>query len=116
MILEKIFEKALAAPTTVTLDPTDSQFDALPIAFKSGGSYADLFRIISKVIEYMLDAAGALAIIYLVYSGILYITAAGNPDNAKKGLQGIINASIGVAVIVLFQFILNTVTKMANDI
>jgi Na+-driven multidrug efflux pump len=44
--------------------------------------------------------AGMIAFIYLVYSGILYLTAAGNPDSAKKGQQGIINAIIGIIIIV----------------
>lgn len=66
---------------------------------------ASVTLLATNVIEIMLFIAGIMAVIYLVYSGILYITAAGNPDAAKKGQQGILNAAIGIAVIVLSYFI-----------
>ncbi|PIX30025.1 hypothetical protein COZ63_01930, partial [Candidatus Berkelbacteria bacterium CG_4_8_14_3_um_filter_42_13] len=45
-------------------------------------------------------------VIYLIYSGIIYITAAGNPDAAKKGQQGVINAIIGIVIIIAVYFII----------
>jgi len=113
-MIEKIFQKALAAPAEI--NPNTNQFTPAEIQFKPGGSYNEVLAIVSKVIGYMLDVAGALAIIYLIYSGILYITAAGNPDNAKKGQQGLINAVIGIIVIALFQFILNSVINFTNGL
>ena len=53
--------------------------------------------------------AGALAFIFLVYSGILYLTAGGNPDAAKKGQQGILNAVIGIVIIIAAWAIINAV-------
>ncbi|MFA5024772.1 MAG: hypothetical protein WC523_07545 [Patescibacteria group bacterium] len=114
MIIGAIFERVIAGETVV--DPTTNQFIPANIVFKEGGNYDGVLNIISAVIGYMLDVAGALAIIYLIYSGILYITAAGNPDNAKKGQQGLINAVIGVIVIVLFRFILNSVVNFTNGL
>ncbi len=58
-------------------------------------------QLANTVINIMVYIAGILAVIYIVYSGILYITAAGNPDAAKKGQQGILYGAIGVAVIVI---------------
>ena len=70
--------------------------------------------VVSKVVSTLLIVAGALAVIYLIYSGILYITAAGNPDSAKKGQQGIINAIIGIVIIVLAYVILSAVVNLAK--
>lgn len=58
--------------------------------------------------------AGVAAFIYLVYSGILYISAAGNPDQAKKGQQGIINAVIGIIIVVLAFTIIKVVSNTAT--
>jgi hypothetical protein len=44
----------------------------------------------------------------------LYVTAAGNPDQAKKGQQGLINAVIGIIVIVLAYVILTAIANTAN--
>ena len=71
--------------------------------------------VITKVISLILMVAGALAVIYLIYSGILYITAAGNPDAAKKGQQGIINAIIGIIIIVLAFVIASAVVNTTKQ-
>ena len=77
-------------------------------------SNASLGEFVNRIIDIMLFLAAAAAIIYLIYSGILYITAAGNPDAAKKGQQGIINAVIGIVIIVLAYFIANAVASFAS--
>lgn len=77
---------------------------------------ADWQAAASKVIEIILLIAGVLAVIYLIYSGILYITAAGNPDSAKKGQQGIINAIIGIVIIVAAYFIIGAVVNLAGGV
>ena len=70
---------------------------------QTAGSWQD---VLDKIVNAIFIIAGALAVIYLVYSGIIYITAAGNPDNAKKGQQGVINAVIGIAIIFFVYFII----------
>ncbi|MDD3086410.1 MAG: hypothetical protein PHH45_00450 [Patescibacteria group bacterium] len=76
------------------------------------GAWSDIFTIndstptdtswqaiANTILTWLLALAGLLAVAYLIYSGILYITAAGNPDQAKKGQQGVINAIIGIVII-----------------
>jgi len=65
--------------------------------FKDATSITSGFETATNFIAVI---SGILAFIYLIYSGILFLTAAGNPDNAKKGLQGVINAAIGIVIIV----------------
>ncbi len=72
--------------------------------------------LVTKAIGVILAVAGALAVIYLIYSGILYITAAGNPDAAKKGQQGIINAIIGIIIIVAAYFIVGAVVNLGTGL
>ena len=66
--------------------------------------------IFTKATGQIAIISGMLAFIYLVYSGILYLTSSGNPDNAKKGLQGVINAAIGIVIIVAAWAIIGAVT------
>lgn len=70
--------------------------------------------LVSVVITWVIYIAGVLAFFYLIYSGILYVTAAGNPDQAKKGQQGIINAVIGIVIITLAFVILRAVSNTAQ--
>lgn len=89
-------------------------FDFLQNTSNEVNPNANWQDFVGKVINVILSVAGALAIIYLIYSGILYITAAGNPDSAKKGQQGIINAVIGIVIIVAAYFIVGAVVNLAR--
>jgi type IV secretory pathway VirB2 component (pilin) len=80
------------------------------------GTGTNLITVVNNVIDLILYVAGVLAIIYLIYSGILYITAAGNPDSAKKGQQGIINAVIGIVIIMLAWVIVRAVASYSTSI
>lgn len=73
-------------------------------------------NVLSNAIDIILIIAGALAVIYLIYSGILYITAAGNPDSAKKGQQGIINAVIGIVIIIAAYFLVRVAVNLAGTL
>jgi len=70
------------------------------ISSASGTGVTDVTSLFGKVTTIVAIVAGGLAFIYLIYSGILYLTAGGNADSAKKGQQGILNAIIGIVIIV----------------
>lgn len=71
---------------------------------------------VSLIIEWFLLVAGALVVIYLVYGGILYITAGGDAEKATKGRTAVINAIIGLIIILLAYLITAWVTNAAEGI
>jgi hypothetical protein len=91
-----------------------SNFTFIQQPGNTGGVTTDLPTLVTNIVNILLFVAGALAIIYLIYSGILYISSAGNPDAAKKGQQGVLNAVIGLIIIVLAFFIARAVSSYAN--
>ncbi len=58
-----------------------------------------------SVINIILFVAGAVAVIYLIWAGFRYITAGGDTKKADEARKGIINAIIGIIVIVAAYFI-----------
>lgn len=58
-----------------------------------------LTRTAVVIINVILLLAGILAVVYLIYSGILYITAGGDTGKAEKGRTGIVNAVIGLVIV-----------------
>jgi len=81
-------------------------------------SLSTLFTSIStNVINIIFLIAGTLAVIYLLFSGVQYITAGGNADRVKTARQGIINAVIGIVIIMAAFFIIRiaTTTRQAFD-
>jgi heme/copper-type cytochrome/quinol oxidase subunit 4 len=61
----------------------------------------DFLDIAGNVVTWVLVLAGILAVVYLIYGGIMYITAGGEAEKATKGRTAVINAVIGIIIILL---------------
>lgn len=78
--------KALAAEVpTITQLPKDTGF----------GTY------FSQILGIILYVAGGLAVFYLIYGGIMYVTAGGDQEKATQARTAIVNAIIGIIIIAL---------------
>ncbi|MCL5410724.1 MAG: hypothetical protein M1324_02610 [Patescibacteria group bacterium] len=102
-ILEKIYA---AKPSA------DEISQATQIDLNKYGNFTNVFI---KILDLMLWFAGVLIFIYLLIAGIQYITAGGNPEQVKKGQQGIINAIIGIIIVVLSLAIVRVISNMFNS-
>lgn len=60
----------------------------------------DLVTLILRIINALLLIAGIIAFIYLIVQGISYITAGGDAEKATAARQGVINAVIGIVIII----------------
>lgn len=89
----------------------DTPSGDIPALTLSGQSMSDF---IGKAISLILIIAGVLAVGYLIYGGILYVTAGGDSEKAGKGRVAITNAIIGVILIILSLVIYNTVIDMVT--
>lgn len=58
-------------------------------------------QIIIRVIQILLAIAGLVAVIFLIVGGFRYIISGGNEETAETAKKTIINAIIGVVVIIL---------------
>lgn len=87
---------------------------SLNILNSSGGT-TSFSTVVSNVLSWVLILAGAIAVIYLVYAGILYITAGGDAEKATKGRTGVINAVIGIVIILLAILIVRWVDTIVKS-
>jgi hypothetical protein len=71
----------------------------------------DLNELILKIINYILGVTLAIDVLFLIIGGFFYITSAGNESRASKGKTTVINAVIGLVVIVLSYVIANVVAN-----
>lgn len=72
--------------------------------------------IASRVIGIILVVAAVLAVLFLMYSGIVYITSAGNAERAKAARAGIINAIIGIIIILGAFFIVRFAASLGTTV
>ena len=93
----------ITAPSQVSaaLNNSDLSNNLIPIIIpKAGTNGTDILTNTAvTVINLILLIAGILAVIYLIYAGVLYITAGGDTGKADKGRTGIVNAIIGLVII-----------------
>jgi len=63
-----------------------------------------------RLLEFLLSIIGSIAFLFLIGSGIFYITSNGNPDSQNKAKKMLISTLIGLFV-VSFSYILIILTN-----
>lgn len=86
------------------ISPTD-QPGRLAEATGGQGSFRDLLL---TFLNFFLGFLGIVAVIMVIYGGILYVTAAGEQENIDKGKKIIMYAVVGIVIILLAFALVNT--------
>lgn len=77
-------------------------------------SQDSVVTVIGKIIRLLLFVSGAIAVLFLIIGGFWYLTSAGNQEWADKGRKTIINAIIGLVIIILSYVIVNSIVNLVN--
>ena len=64
-----------------------------------------LENIVGTIINIALSFVGALFVILIIYGGILWMTAGGKEEQVTKGRKYLINATIGLIIVILANII-----------
>ena len=70
--------------------------------------------LITFVIQTLLFFAGGVAVLFIIIGGFWYITSAGNEEQAEKGKNALINAIIGVVIIILSYVIVTVIANLVG--
>jgi hypothetical protein len=109
------FVPVMAQPTG-SGDAAQAGLNDIGQAFPEGAKRGKTVQEITKlVIDWALYLAAIIAVIFIIYGGFLYITSAGNATQAGNGRQTLVNALIGLTLVVLsyiiVQIVYNFLTK-----
>ncbi len=63
--------------------------------------FSNIWLIVAAVIEILLRVAALVAVAFVIYGGISYITSQGEPDATGRAKGTIVNALVGLAVAVM---------------
>jgi len=76
------------------------------ISGPTGTAQQTFSGVVGTVMGWVLGIVAIIAFVYLIISGVNYITAGGDAEKATKARAGILNAIIGIVVVVISFFIL----------
>lgn len=96
---------------------TGLQSSQLQGIFGTGGlnGASSVSDLIARVIEILLMFGGVIAVVFVVIGGYWYVTSAGNEEQAEKGRKTLLNAIIGVVLIVLSYVIINVIVNLVSS-
>lgn len=96
---------ALPVASAAILSPTDNPAE---VSSATGGE-TSLRALVLRIVNYFLTFLGIVAVIMVIYGGVLYVTAAGNDDAVGKAKKIIMYALIGIIIILLSFALVNTI-------
>ncbi|MEK7673529.1 MAG: hypothetical protein AAB373_06625 [Patescibacteria group bacterium] len=79
--------------------------DNLETVKEHTGNESSLRGLIKTMLNYFLGFLGFLAVIMIIYGGVLYVSSAGNDDSIGKAKKIIMYALVGI-IIILLSFVL----------
>lgn len=73
-----------------------------------------IYNLLVKIGNFLLGSALAIAVIVLVYAGILYLSSGFNANAVKKAKDIFKYAVIGIAIVLAFGIIINTIALVVT--
>lgn len=73
-------------------------------------------NVVGYIMSWVLAVVALVAFVYLIISGVNYITAGGDAEKATKARTGILNAIIGIVVVVVAFFILRFAASLGAKV
>jgi len=105
----------LAFPSTAQAQ-TATAVSIESIGAQVGLGDTDLRDVVIRVIQWALGFISLLAVSYVIYGGYLWLTSAGNEQRVEKAKQVILQALIGIVIILLAWAIVLFVARRVADV
>ncbi|MEI7741343.1 MAG: Ig-like domain-containing protein [bacterium] len=96
-LLAAVFVFLFALPANAQINAGLTQFGA-QTALGDGGT-GGLIGIVSNIINIALGFIGVLVLVYMLYGGFLWMTSGGEDKKVTKAKQTIVNALIGLVIV-----------------
>lgn len=87
----------------------------IPAAYGESSKPTDVRGIVANIIKAILGLLGTIFIVLLVVAGFKYMTAGGNEDQIKDAKKQILNALIGLVIIMAAYAITLFVIKLVTE-
>lgn len=95
----------------LALQPSFSCPPGLRCSIPGGDSAALINGLVLTAINWLLGFVFSLAVLFLIIGGFWYIISAGNAESAEKARATVINALIGIVIVILSYAIISVVVN-----
>lgn len=93
-----------STPQVLAASPIEDGLKKVEDQFPGNGKIAgsrSVSDLIKNVIYILLSVTLVIAVLFLIIGGYQYITSAGNEKQAESGKQTVVNALIGIVIIIM---------------
>ena len=74
----------------------------------------DFLKLINNITNWLIGAASALGVVFIVWGGFVIMMAGGSPEKATQGRQSITIAVVGIAIVLGAWLIVGTVIHIVT--
>jgi hypothetical protein len=99
----------ILAPTTMAIEGPEN-----PLPGEGGLDLGTISDWIENVAQFLITIGMIIAVIFIIWGGILYMSAGDNETRSKSGKAYMINGIIGAAVILAIGLILSTIQNLVS--
>jgi cytochrome bd-type quinol oxidase subunit 2 len=107
LLFTSVFAHAQGATGSGFFGPQGQSGSVPSAVIQATGGQGSVRQLILTFINYFLGFLGLLAVIMIIYAGVLYITDAGEGGNTDKAKKIIMYAVVGILIIFLSFAIVN---------
>lgn len=109
ILLTLITSSILLSPAVLAISATDAcnQVQASGTAVCDNSNPTDGKVVAKNILSVMFWILGSLAIIVIIASGIMFVTAAGNPQSISRAKNALVYSIVGLVVAVMAYAIVN---------
>ncbi len=117
LTLAALFVPVLASAQSNAVTGGLQNATGLQSLFGTGGlnNSQSLSDLIVNVVRLLLTFSGVIAILFVIIGGFQYVTSGGNEETAEKGKKTVINAIIGIILIILSYVIINVIANTVSS-
>lgn len=102
-----------ALKAALKINANSTNMAELPANLVTGlPDYCTVDNVLLIAINIALVLAGSVAVLFLIIGGFWYLTSSGNDEQAEKGRKTLVNAIIGLVVVIMSFAIVQVVVKL----
>ena len=105
-------QKILTALVSISIIALPAIALGLNVPQTPGGNITDVPSLINKILTPIWQIFVGLAVIMIIISGVLFVTAAGNPEKIVQARQAFLWAIVGI-IVAIVAFSITTILAVA---